>query len=187
MILSTENILFNELKHHLHFIINYVGQYQPNLIEDLQTIGSSLTDVYTGNLTVVNIKHQIINYLHKNHIFYSDDYCKWINEDKCYRIVKTEDNTNWILRISDNKEKIIHIHPGRDGKNIFRVKGETIKTAIAFVYYKNYEKQSIELNKDVINDIRIKLNISPVKHFEKTKILTFISLLNSIQKNLIIK
>ena len=65
------------------------------------------------------------------------------------------------LRGTYNQESFVHVHPGRYSPNTFRVKANTIKTAIlARALALHYKRTDYDI--DLINEARIKLSLSPV-------------------------
>jgi len=59
------------------------------------------------------------------------------------------------------REKFVHIHPGRYSPNTFRVKANTLKTAIVAEFLALCQDQS-PYDIQVVNQARIRLQLSPV-------------------------
>ncbi len=178
--------LFNILKHHLKSIQTLIIHQRINLTDDLAIIGNSVTDIYTGNLSVETIFSEIYDSLQLNEINNKNKYENWLKHNNNYQIVSLSDGSKWILRLSkDNEKQYIHIHPGRYSAHTLRIKSETLKTAVAFVYLNyiyhisgkstieslNYSNEKIVYNIHNINQIRKHLQLSPIKSLESCKML----------------
>jgi hypothetical protein len=75
----------------------------------------------------------------------------------------------WVLRLGEQAERYIHIHPGRYSPHTVRVKASALKTTIAAsVWMKilNQAKLTVELLNYVRKEI---LGTSPVKSLEATE------------------
>ncbi len=129
-------INFNCWKHHAGFIKKQIESVKETRDLDqlkvyLLKIGESQMDLYFGEYSPVNISTQILDYLHRNKIFSPDLYKDWLSKDgKGYQLVELKDKSVWTLRIGENLERYIHIHPGRYSPLTVRVKATTLKTAI---------------------------------------------------------
>ena len=163
-----EPFLFNPLKHHLGYIREFTNLRTDqesiadikNLVRELKYLGTSVTDVYTGSLSVLDI-------------------CREIDETICccrdlwsqfpattFEIVPLSDGSQWTIKFHNEELRYIHIFPARicsDGSRpvaSFRVKSNTLKTAILYniLIGKDY------INKDDLNKVRILLGLSPVKN-----------------------
>lgn len=178
--------LFNILKHHLKSIKTLIIQQKINLPDDLSIIGNSVTDIYTGNLSVESIFSEIHESLQSNEINNKNKYETWLKLNNNYQIVSISDGSKWILRLSkDNEKQYIHIHPGRYAVNTLRIKSESLKTAISFVYLNHinnfhtgsiplnlqYSNKQIIYNTHNINQIRKFLQLSPIKSLESCSVL----------------
>ena len=132
-------IKLNCWKHHLTFIkeqLSSKNKINPNeeLRKILLLIGESQMDLYLGKLSPKEISSYIIKELKKKDVFSAKKFLKWIvNNGKCYRKVSLPDKSIWVLREGNEKERYIHIHPGRYSPLSMRVKSLTLKSAIAVV------------------------------------------------------
>jgi hypothetical protein len=84
------------------------------------------------------------------------------------------------LRLGEQEERYVHIHPGRYSPHTIRVKANTLKTAIALsVWMKVYNHR--EINLELLNHVRREiLAASPVKSLEGTE--GFIKLFNLVHQ-----
>jgi len=161
-----EPFLFNPLKHHLGYIREFINLRTnqdsiddiKNLVRELKHLGTSVTDVYTGSLSVIDI-------------------CREIDEIVCCRelgpviptitseIISLSDGSQWTIKYHNDKLRYIHIFPARIYSNgsqpagSLRIKSNTLKTAVLYniLIGKDY------INKEDLNNVRIRLGLSPVK------------------------
>lgn len=155
-------ITFNPLKHHLKEIQKFIATPPNNLTEVLKTLGSSQPDLYTGRLSIKEIKKEIIEQLTASQIIDKELFISWIEKAGGYRKLILSDGSKWILRISDNKEQFVHIHPGRYSLYSVRVKSGALKTAIYYLI--NFKSATNTISTQQINEIRIEVGISPIKN-----------------------
>jgi hypothetical protein len=123
-------------------------------------------DLYSGDYSPVKISEQILDCLHRNKIYSSDLYKDWLFKDeKDYQLLKLKDKSVWTLRIGENIERYVHIHPGRYSPQTVRVRATTLKTAIFLLCFEQLgEIKSFET--ETVNNIRKKyLDEPPLKSF----------------------
>ena len=123
-------------------------------------------DLYYGSYSPAEISKQIVSSLKRNKICSSEEYKEWLKKDgKDYQLLKLKDKSVWTLRLSEELNRYVHIHPGRYSPSTIRVKATTLKTAIMILCYKQLgEIKSIET--EAVNFIRKKhLNEPPIKSF----------------------
>lgn len=160
--------VFNALKHHLPVIremIRRVGE-EPALQEEafalLEPIGAPATDIYTGTLAVEQIREEIVAQLQLQGNFGEADYSVWImGSGKGYRFLGLSDGSRWLFRLGEKPGRYIHFHPAKYSPLSFRVRGSTLKTAVAVrISFPIEEHPSLKL----INQVRQqRLGLSPVK------------------------
>lgn len=170
-------INFNCWKHHAGFItlqIRAAGGIKS--LNDLKfylvQIGDSQMDIYFGNYSPVEVSDQILNLLERKKIFSLEQYKDWlIKNGKGYQLLKLKGNSIWTLRLGENPERYIHIHPGRYSLHTTRVKATTLKTAILCLCLVN-AGQIETIETVTINKIRKKyLNEPPIKSFKSASAL----------------
>lgn len=164
-------INFNCWKHHAGFIKQQIDSVKE--IKDLDQlkvyllkIGESQMDLYLGVYSPINISEQILGYIHSKKIFSSSQYQDWLYKDeRAYQLVELKDKSIWTLRLGDDAERYVHIHPGRYSPNTVRVKATTLKTAIFLLCFEQLgEIKSFET--ETVNNIRKKyLDEPPLKPF----------------------
>jgi hypothetical protein len=166
-------INFNCWKHHSGFIKQQIKLYSRTsekiqLKKHLLIIGESQVDLYFGELTPSKISREIISYLKKEKSFSFDRYIDLLSKDgKNYKLIQLSDKSSWTLRLGENQERYVHIHPGRYSPHTKRVKATTLKTAIMILCFEQTgEIESI--NTESVNQIRkIYLNETPLKSLSK--------------------
>jgi hypothetical protein len=162
-----EPFLFNPLKHHLGFIKNYINlNIDDNstdilsLTRDIKHIGRSVMDIYTGSLSIRRIFKETEEYLKLNNIFERERYSEWAGlKTDCSRIISLSDGSRWTLKYHNNPMRFVHIFPARNSQHTFRVKANTLKSALIY---------NIIIGKDLVtgddlNKVRPLLGLSPVK------------------------
>jgi hypothetical protein len=162
-----EPFVFNPLKHHLGFIKEFINASIDNptsdiqmLTKDLKHIGSSVMDVYTGNLAVRTICYETEEFLSKKGLLNSEAFSVWTGTKfECFRIISLSDNSHWTLKFRNHKERFVHIFPARNSQHTFRVKSNTLKSALIY----NIIIGKDLVTRDDLNKVRPLLGLSPVK------------------------
>ena len=162
-----EPFLFNPLKHHLGFIrefinlnIDHPGSDIQLLTRDLKHLGTSVMDVYTGTLAIRNICIEVKEFLKQKDLFERDSFAVWTGTRiDCFRITPLSDGSQWTLKYHKNLQRYVHIFPARNSQHTFRVKSNTLKSALIY---------NIIIGKDLVtgydlNKVRPLLGLSPVK------------------------
>lgn len=173
-----EPVLFNPVKHHAGFICDFIKKKaamgnvydQKTLKADLSIIGKSQMDLYTGSIPPFEIAGEIKKYLTNNILFMKPDYLAWIGKAKAsFRTTTLTDGSLWVLLPGEIPGRWVHIHPGRHSTHTVRVRAETLKTAIAAIYYcTRHGADCYDLS--VINIVRTSLlGLSPMKEVSVEK------------------
>ena len=165
-----EPVLFNPIKHHLGFMREFINHctdgFVPDnkiLLKELKHLGTSVMDVYTGLLSIEDICTGVKKFLADNNISEIERFSHWVGKEvNCYRIIPLSDDSQWTLKYHDNNLRFVHIFPARSSKNTFRIKSNTLKSAL--IYHALIGKDYVtgaDLNK-----VRTFLDLSPVKEIE---------------------
>lgn len=162
-------VRFNCWKHHAGYIrqrikaANSIDDFN-SILKEMLSIGNSQMDLYTGNLSPAEIDNFVRTLIGEKNINSYQSYFKWIhNERKDYRIICLKDNSKWTLRVGNEDERYVHIHPGRYSVNSIRVKATALKTAAAALLWKKLNNLA-ELDLSVINYVRKNfISAPPVK------------------------
>ena len=161
-------VLFNPLKHHLGFIREFINRKIDesstdilNLTRELKHLGTSVMDVYTGPLPVINICIEIEEFLKRKDLFTRESYLIWAGiKTESFRIISLSDGSHWTLKYHDNPKRFVHIFPARNSQHTFRVKSNTLKSAL--MYYIIIGKDLV--TGDDLNKVRRLLGLSPIKN-----------------------
>ena len=169
------SILMNPWKHHKNYICRQIKNYSlkkdtgfKELKKNLLQTGKSQMDIYTGELSLPQIMQNVSVELFNQNIVDKASYINWLRQfGKDYRIIQLRDNSQWALRLSDNNEKFIHIHPARNSINTVRARAVTLQTAIAAIIFSRIKSVNpVDIN--IINEARKKyLGESPIKAIYK--------------------
>ena len=172
-----ELFLFNPLKHHLGFIREFINlkiedeSYTDikNLIKELKHLGTSVMDVYTGSLSVINICKEVEEFLEQKYILRREPFSLWAGiKMNSFRIISLSDGSQWTLKYHNNEIRYVHLFPARSSPHSFRVKSNTLKSAL--LYYIIIGKDFI--TGDDLNKVRILLGLSPIKDTVDTEAIT---------------
>ncbi len=162
-----EPILFNPLKHHLGYMKDFVGirseagrNDDTDLVKELKHLGTSVMDVYSGKLSVNKICREMLDFLFEKKLSDKFTFSVWtgikINE---FKIIPLSDGSEWTLKYHNNNSRFVHIFPARGSRYSFRVKSNSLKSALLYC---------IKVGKDYVtgedlNSVRPLLGLSPVR------------------------
>jgi len=172
-----EPILFNPLKHHLGFIREFIYQKtegkengdQKKMIKELKHLGTSVMDIYTGSLPVNVICDEVLRFLEEKELSEKERFSKWTGiEINDFKIISLSDGSQWMLKFHENSQRFVHIFPARGSQHTFRVKSNTLKSAL--LYYILIGKDFI--TGDDLNRVRPLLGLSPIKDPVDTEAIT---------------
>jgi hypothetical protein len=182
----TEPFLFNLLKHHLGYMKDFIDDMLASLPDfpiaplnyqlmlncppaplkggvirkSLTHIGSTVMDVYHGSLSAKTICEEISDYLKNHNLTDFEKYSGWTGRNpESFRIIALSDESEWTLKFNNDHNRYVHIFPARNSRYTFRVKGNTLKSALIYI---------ILIGKDMVtgkdlNKVRPYLGLSPVK------------------------
>jgi hypothetical protein len=178
MLLETQipaPLLFNPLKHHLGFIKEYIldktkTPTDPQLIlKDLKHLGGSLMDVYSGLLSPDNIAEEINAFLKSNNLSGRQIFNDWAGTNpKDFKTIKVSDDSQWVLKYFNNEVRFIHSFPARYSPHSFRVKANTLKSAILYIILVGKDF----VTEDDLNLARAAAGLSPIKDIIDTEAIT---------------
>lgn len=162
-----EPFLFNPLKHHLGFLREFInlnidkpGSDFQDLTRYLKHLGTSVMDIYTGSLSIRNICFEVKEFLNQKDILSKETFSVWAGtKTDCFRIISLTDGSQWTLKYYNNIQRFVHIFPTRNSQHTFRVKSNTLKSALIY---------NIIIGKDLVtgddlNKVRPLLGLSPIK------------------------
>ena len=112
----------------------------------------------------------MLGYLQTLDIQDKEKYGKWIiASGKDYREFTISDGSVWVLRQGTEKEKYVHIHPGRYSPVTIRVKSGPLKTVMMVLAFQSVTGKKATNDLETINSIREEfLRESPVKSLNAT-------------------
>ncbi len=148
-----------------------------SLVRELKHIGTSVMDVYAGKLPVDKICKEVLEFLEENKLTGVKVFSKWTGTHfSDFRTVTLSDSSKWMLKFHNDETRYVHLFPVRLSPHTFRVKANTMKSAI--LYYILIGKDYIS-RKD-LNYARSLLGLSPVKDPSETEaIIEMIEILRS--------
>jgi hypothetical protein len=172
-----EPFQFNPLKHHLSFIREFGSQRlseenKPEiklLINKIKRIGTSVMDIYTGSLSVKAICNEVSSFLESEKLMEYEVFAEWAGKDYGdFRMITLSDSSQWTLKFHNNEKRFIHIFPARLSPHTFRVKANTLKSAV--LYYILIGKDFISAHD--LNRARALLRLPPVKDMDESEAIT---------------
>ncbi len=121
-------------------------------------------DLYLGDLSVDDIEKEVFDRLKGSRVVDRITYHRFIRDNDGFVKIQLSDRSFWILRMGEDDQHHIHIHPARNCPKTVRVRASTLKTAIAILV-----EGGGQMDLAGINRIRNKvLRLSPVKTFNKS-------------------
>jgi DNA-binding ferritin-like protein (Dps family) len=172
-----EPILLSPLKHYLPFIRDFVNSRNmdindPRLKEltrEIKHIGTCVMDIYTGELPLEVIFHETLDFLERNKVGTKDDYMKWAGTDfNDFRVISLSDTSRWTMKYHNSENRYVHIFPARSSPHSFRIKANTLKSAILYmiVIGRDY------VSDDDLNAARALAGLSPVREVADAEAVT---------------
>jgi hypothetical protein len=162
-----EPILFNPLKHHLGFIREFTEYYasftgfeKQEFLRILGHIGGSVMDVYSGALTCEEIANGALELLSLHNLLEREKFINWTGrKPKDFRTVRLSDGSQWIMKYYNHELHWAHIFPARMSPHSFRIKANTLKSAILYQVFIGKDF----ISEEGLNSARAIGNLSPVK------------------------
>jgi hypothetical protein len=128
-------VLLNTWKHHAAALRERIvaavdsGDLQA-LADGMVVIGTELMDLYLGALSPAEIGRQVVDQLTAENRLALDAYRTWIQAGNGYRLLDLSDGCRWVLRLGDETDRYVHVHPGRYAAHTRRVRANVLKTAV---------------------------------------------------------
>jgi hypothetical protein len=163
-----EPLLFNALKHHLCFIREYTeltaadpqSSRITEITRELKHIGTSVMDVYTGDLSIEEICTEVNDFLTKRNLSEREVFQRWTGADTDdFKIISLSDGSQWVIKYFDQSARFVHIFPARSSPHTFRIKSNTLKSAILYITHIGKDL----VTDDDLNKARALAGLSPVK------------------------
>ena len=134
-------------------------------------------DIYKGPLTIENICSDIEKSLKNDDHLTEHTFHEWIGDDAVsFRIMTLSDDSEWTLKYHTGNYRYVHIFPVRYSQHTFRVKSNTLKSALLYLILIGKDM----VTADDLNRIRPLLGLSPVKDIvDSEAIMEMIEILRS--------
>ena len=161
-------LLFNPLKHHLGFIRQFIEknsrEYKKSgegpVLKELKHIGGSVMDIYSGDLPYTVICDELLNYPITNRLNDISSFTKWAGEDPDdFRTIYLSDGSHWIMKYYENEQRYVHSFPARFSPHSFRIKANTLRSAILYQVFIGKDF----ISEENLNTARAIGGLSPVK------------------------
>lgn len=123
-------------------------------------------DIYTGRMTVGTICSEVKSYLENNSLDRHDAFMAWAGTGQSdFRVISLSDESQWILKYHNSIKHYVHIFPARQSPHTFRIKSNTLKSAILYIILigRNY------VTDDDLNKARAVAGLSPVREVADTE------------------
>lgn len=172
-----EPVLFNPLKHHLGYLREFVSILsdggedadRPAIVRELKHLGTSVMDIYTGTLGLDDLCREVSAFLSERKLRDRQAFAAWagrrIND---FRIISLSDGSQWTTKFHENCQRFVHIFPARGSMHTFRVKSNTLKSALLYCIFIGKDF----ITGDDLNKVRPLLGLSPIKDPLDTEAIT---------------
>ena len=88
-------------------------------------------DLYLGPLTPRDVGERLLELLRHDDRLSLHTYRPWIQANRGYRVLTLpDDGSEWVLRMGDEADRWVHVHPARWAPKTCRVKATVLKTAV---------------------------------------------------------
>ncbi|HEY7158819.1 MAG TPA: hypothetical protein VH575_33045 [Gemmataceae bacterium] len=131
-------VLLNTWKHHaaaLRHEVRKTVQAGASALDELANhlvvIGTELMDLYMGHLSPAEIGSKVLAQLQTEDRVSLPAYRNWLSASGGYGVLTfDEDGSRWVLRMGDETDRYIHVHPARWAPRTCRVRANVLKTAV---------------------------------------------------------
>jgi hypothetical protein len=161
-------IRFNPLKHHRKYILRLLENASPEMIADLlDPVCNNYIDLYTGSLTSIEVAQDVIAILKSMQVLDAEKFSSWVEANHGYRKIIISDQSEWVVRAGNEKERFVHLHPSRTGPHSIRFKGSTLKTICLLKINMPESEKAPSL--EIVNRVRLQVGLSPINKLEPGK------------------
>jgi len=167
-------LLFNPLKHHLGFIRHFIEENTRDtrisgggpVLKELKHIGGSVMDIYSGDLTFMEICDELLCFLNTKRLSSRERFSEWAGiEPADYKSIYLSDGSQWVMKYYANDQRFVHSFPARFSPHSFRIKANTLKSAVLYQIFIGKDFVSEEN----LNTARALGGLSPVKDVMDTE------------------
>lgn len=169
MNLTPAQIQFNPWKHHLGFVSGEIlraatatEERKKEILKIVKSINANFVDVYTGQYSPLQLQELVARELGNRNIFSLQDLTQWLGV-KGFQLLSLNDQSIWVIRKSEYKEALVHIHPSRTPPLAFRIHGNAWKTALLMAMEQPEYLKGLPTLREINNFRKEHLNLSPVK------------------------
>jgi len=162
-------VLFNTWKHHagairhrIHTAVNAGPSALPGLAAELIIVGAKLMDLYVGPFTPAEVARLVVARLECDARLEASVFRSWVDSQGGYGMLDLPDGSQWVLRVADEVDRHIHLHPGRWVPQTRRVRANVLKTAVMTLAHVGVHGGD-PLDRALVNRVRQQyLGLSPV-------------------------
>jgi len=113
-------VLFNTWKHHAAALRHRIGEVVrggeaalESLADELIVIGAKLMDLYTGSYSPAEVGRLVREQLGRDGRLELEAFRDWVRAEGGYRMLTLPDDSAWVLRLGEEDDRYVHVHPGR--------------------------------------------------------------------------
>lgn len=160
-------VLLNTWKHHAATLRRRIQETTQTgdlsgLAGELVIIGNELMDLYLAALAPAEIGQQVVGQLSANKTLDLDNYRARVQAGGGYRLIDLSETSRWVLRLGDEADRYIHVHPGRYSPLTRRVRANVLKTAVMVLAYVRVHGGD-PMDVTLVNDVRRQyLSLAPI-------------------------
>ncbi len=170
-------VLFNPLKHHLGYIKEFIDLNTGEntipdnnaVVRELKHIGGSVMDVYSGRLDYNQIGDELLCFIKTKKLSIPADFHEWAGKDpNDLKTIYLSDGSNWVMKYYDHEQRFVHSFPARFSPFSFRIKANTLKSAILYQIFIGKDF----ITEEDLNTARAIAGLSPVRDVFDTEAIT---------------
>jgi hypothetical protein len=163
-------VLFNTWKHHAAFLRLQIQAASAagdagldTLAARLVVVGTELMDLYTGRLSPADIGAAVVAELRAQKRLDLPAFRAWVAAEGGYRVLTfAADGSRWVLRLGDEGDRYVHVHPARWAPQTCRVRANVLKTAVLVLAHGGVHGGD-PLDRAHVNEVRRRyLGLAPV-------------------------
>jgi hypothetical protein len=153
--------LLNVHKHHAGFlrerirsaVVTGPAGLQP-LADELVVVGSKLMDLYHGPFSPHEIADRVLVNLRTASRDAIVEFRSWVESGGGYQTIEfPEDLSRWVLRMGDEPDRFVHVHPARYSPFTIRVRANVLTTAVLAIAY-SAMRGGDPTSRSVVNAVR---------------------------------
>ena len=161
-------VRFNSLKHHRNYLLSVLELVsEEQLGRLLDPVCNNYVDVYTGRFSPEEIVAQVLFFLQEKKVFEPENFKYWLDQHAGFQRLRLDDESEWIVRLGNEADRYIHLHPSRNGLFTVRLKGSTLKTNCLLKKIAIVSPELVTL--ETVNLARAKTSLSPVRKLDWNK------------------